>query len=72
MPRVGEPVDLPEDYPWAEWNELLKKAPTKTIFFGKDDFSVHPETFAKKARRYLGPGIYVGIRGEEVMVTLNA
>lgn len=72
MPRVGVATGIPEDYPWGEWREMLDESPTKTLYFGPDDFSTHPETFAKKAKKYMGVGVYVARRGEEVMVTLNA
>ena len=72
MPRAAESNDLEPSFPWADWTEDLAKSPFGALFFGPDDFgSMTPRRFKDLARKNL-PNVSVCIRGEEVLVSLNA
>lgn len=73
MPRVGEPILRGASYPWDEWEKALKKSPTRTLYFGPDDFDINPKNFVLKVRKaFKHLDVFVAMRGEEVMVMLNA
>ena len=72
MPRAAESNDLEPSFPWAAWAEDLAKSPFGALFFGPDDFgSMTPRRFKDLAKKEW-PNASVSIRGEEVLVTLNA
>jgi hypothetical protein len=73
MPRVGEPIPRGTGfYPWAEWEEQLKKAPTGTLYFSNpEDFQVTKKAFIDQVRkRWSHLNVIASQRGEEVMVSL--
>jgi hypothetical protein len=72
MPRVGEPTGLTPIFPWEEWQKQLQASPTRTLFFGEEDFGpIQPRRFRDIARQRF-KNARVAVRGDEVMVTLDA
>lgn len=72
MPRAAESNDLEPSFPWADWTKELTESPFGALFFGPNDFgSMTPRRFKDLARKKL-PHTSVSIRGEEVLVALNA
>lgn len=72
MPRAAESNDLEPSFPWAAWAKDLAESPFGALFFGPDDFgSMTPRRFKDLARKNL-QNVSVSIRGEEVLVALNA
>ena len=72
MPRAAESNDLEPSFPWSDWQKDLDQSPFGALFFGPDDFgSMAPRRFKDLARKNL-PNVSVSIRGEEVLVSLNA
>lgn len=73
MPRVGEP--LRKMYPWAEWEKQLRKSPTKTLYFGPEDYAPlrSANGFKNHVRAAWGHlDASIALHGTEVVVTLNA
>lgn len=59
-------------FPWEEWRAQLVKSPTKALVFGRDDFGeMTTRRFRDLARKQFADA-FVGIRGEEVLVALDA
>lgn len=72
MPRVAESGELEPVFPWATWLLELRDSPFGALFFGPEDFgNMTPRRFKDLARKNL-PNVSVSIRGEEVLVSLNA
>ena len=73
MPRAAESDELEPVFPWSTWIDELGKSPFGALFFGPDDFgSMTPRRFKDLAKKGFGANASVSIRGEEVLVTLNA
>ena len=72
MPRAAESNDLEPSFPWVAWAEDLTKSPFGALFFGPDDFgAMTPRRFKDLAKKEW-PNASVKIKGEEVLVSLNA
>ena len=73
MPRAADSDELEPSFPWAAWTEELAKSPFGALFFGPNDFGgMTPRRFRDLARKGFGPTVTVSVRGEEVLVALNA
>lgn len=74
MPREAAPEDLEQSFPWKEWATRLNESPTGALFFGPDDFgAISPYVFKRRAKKALTHmDVTVRVRGEEVLVSLNA
>ena len=74
MPRVAGPDDIDRVFPWEDWAVQLSKSPTKALFFNSEDFgAIAPYVFQRRARKAFSDlDVTVRVRGEEVLVALNA
>lgn len=74
MPRVAEADALEPSFPWGDWEAQLKKSPTGALFFDRSDFgAMPPYAFQRRAKKALGfLDVTVRVRGDEVLVSLNA
>lgn len=73
MPRVAKSEELEPSFPWSDWAAELAQSPFGALFFGPDDFgSMTPRRFKDLARKGFGSNVSVSVRGEEVLVALNA
>ena len=73
MPRAAEEGDLEPALPWSDWRKDLNESPFGALFFGPEDFgNMTPRRFKDLAKKAFGPTVSIGIRGEEVLVRLNA
>lgn len=74
MPRVADEDLIDPTFPWGDWGKELLKSPTKGLIFGPDDFgAMTPRRFRDAARKNLRHlGVRASVRGEEVLVVLNA
>ena len=73
MPRVAEADELEPTFPWEAWMTELCDSPFGALFFGPEDFgSMTPRRFRELAKKGFGPEVSVRIKGDEVLVSLNA